>query len=88
MGHNPNSKSYMNSYKARTAIVDIQGIMRGIGDARDVRQLSGMSLGRVKNSPMTLSLAGEERVMNNVMVREASRDCDKALDALTDQYGS
>lgn len=90
MGHGAGSKSFLNSYKAQTSTIDIQAMMHNVESTTraDVTKMSSMSLGRSEDAQLALSAEGEDRVMADPSVREASNRCGEALDRLTERYPS
>lgn len=87
MGHAPNSNTYMNYYKSRTATRDIQSIMHGT-EAKDVVVFSSIRLGRVKDPPQKLSKSGLGKVMEDPEVSTAQHRVMEALDSLTLKYST
>ena len=87
MSHTAASGIYINIFKAQTSTVNIQALMHDI-ETRYVLNRSSMSLGRAENASMALSAAGEDKVMLTPRVREASSECDEALDAPTMKFSS
>lgn len=87
MGHQPGSRTYMNSYKGTTATEDIQAIMH-CAPRQDILHMSGMSLGRAESAPQALSPEGLDTAMSDTEVRSATKKCIEALDALTLKHPS
>lgn len=80
MGHCPESRVFVKSYKSKVATSDIQAIMHRSSE-RGVLAMSSMSLRQLQMAPQRISITGKEKVIMNPAVCLARSKCDAALDA-------